>query len=188
VHEQLARSEAPCVDLVAGRVLAQRGDEALAHPLTLHAQRVNDVGLIEAVERVGDLAAQLLGDPARDQGRRPADGHLRSHLAEGDQIRAGDAAVEDVADDPDLLALQLADVAAQGVDVEQSLTGVLVLAVAGVDHRGVGPSRDEVGGAGMRRADHNRGGVVGREGRDRVLQRLALVDRGAGGLDRDDVG
>ena len=37
-------------------------------------------------------------------------------------------------------------------------------------------------------ADHDRRRVVGGEGRDRVLQRLALVDRGAGRLDRDEVG
>ena len=60
------------------RVLAQRGHEALGHPLVLEAQRVDDVGLAEPVERVGDLAAELL-DPARDQGRRAADGDLRAH-------------------------------------------------------------------------------------------------------------
>ena len=91
------------VDLVAGRVLAQRGDEALAHPLALHPQGVDDVGLAEPVEVVGDLAAERL-DPARDQGRRAAERHLGAHRLEGEQAGAGDAAVEDVADDPDPLA------------------------------------------------------------------------------------
>ena len=76
----------------------------------------------------------------------------------------------------------------QRVDVEQRLARVLVLAVAGVDHRRVGPAGDELRGAGLGRADDDRLGLVGGEGRDRVAQRLALVDRGAGGLDRDDVG
>ncbi len=40
----------------------------------------------------------------------------------------------------------------------------------------------------MRVAQHDRRRFVGGEGGDRVLQRLALVDRGAGGLDRDEVG
>ena len=105
VHQQLARAEAAGVDLEVGGVLAQRGDEALAHPLVLHPQRVDDVGLLEPVERVRDLAAELL-DPARDQGRRAADGDLGAHPLEGDQVGAGDAAVEDVADDPDPLALE----------------------------------------------------------------------------------
>ena len=96
--------------------------------------------------------------------------------------------MEDVADDPDPHPLQRAEAAAQGVDVEQRLARVLVLAVAGVDDRGRGPAGDHLGGAGVGVADHDRGRVVGGEGGDRVLQRLALLDRGAGGLDRDEVG
>src|SRR5215218_5489866 len=40
----------------------------------------------------------------------------------------------------------------------------------------------------MRRADHDCRRVIGRKGRDGVLERLALVDGGARGLDADDVG
>ena len=187
VHQQLARVQAAGVDLEAGGVLAQRGDEALAHPLLLHPQRVDDVGLLDPVERVGDGTAELL-DPARDQRRRAADRDLGAEPLEGDQVGAGDAAVEDVADDPDLAAVEGAEAAAQGVDVEQRLAGVLVLAVAGVDDRGTGPAGDHLGRAGVGVADHDRGRVVGGQGGDRVLQRLALVDRGAGRLDRDQVG
>ena len=96
--------------------------------------------------------------------------------------------MEDVADDPDLAALERVEAAAQGVDVEQRLARVLVLAVAGVDDRRRGPAGDHLGGAGVGVADHDRRRVVGGERRDRVLQRLALVDRGAGRLDRDEVG
>ena len=45
VHQQLARAQAPPVDLVPGGVLAQRGHVGLLHALVLHAQRVDDVGL-----------------------------------------------------------------------------------------------------------------------------------------------
>ena len=48
--------------------------------------------------------------------------------------------MEDVADDPDALAREVAEALAQGEDVEERLAGVLVLAVAGVDHGGVGPA------------------------------------------------
>ena len=187
VHQQLARVEPAGVDLEVGRVLGEAGDELVVHPLELHPQRVDDVGLLEPVERVGDLAAELL-DPARDQRRRAAEGHLGAHPLEGDQVGAGDAAVEDVADDPDPLALECAEPAAQRVDVEQRLARVLVLAVAGVDDRGRGPAGDQLRGARVGVADDDRGRVVGGERRHRVLQRLALVDRGAGRLDRDEVG
>ena len=74
VHEHLAGAEPAAVDLVARGVLAQAGHERLGHALLLHPQRVDDVGLVEPVERVADLAAERL-HPARDQRRRAADGH-----------------------------------------------------------------------------------------------------------------
>ena len=76
VHEHLARPEPAAVDLVAGGVLAQARDEGLVHALVLHPQRVDDVGLAQVVEVVAHLAAERL-DPARDERRRPADGHVR---------------------------------------------------------------------------------------------------------------
>ena len=93
---------------------------------------------------------------------------------------AGDAAVQDVADDPDVQAVEAADALAQRVDVQQRLRGVLVLAVAGVDDARGRPLRDQRGGADVRRADHDQVGPVGGQRRDRVLERLALLDRGAG--------
>ena len=119
------------------------GHEALAHPLALQAQRVDDVGLPDSFERVLHRAAELL-EATRDQRRRPADGQLGAHRPEGDQVGAGDATVQDVADDPDPLALERAEAAAQRVDVEQRLAGVLVLAVTGVDDRRVGPFGDHL--------------------------------------------
>ena len=52
MHQELARAEAAAVDLEAHRVLADRGHEALTHPLVLHAERIDDVRLGEAVEVV----------------------------------------------------------------------------------------------------------------------------------------
>ena len=73
-------------------------------------------------------------------------------------------------------AVEAAEPLAQRVDVEQRLGRVLVLAVAGVDDRGGRPAGDQLGGAGPRRADDDRVGLVGAEGQDGVLQRLALLD------------
>ena len=55
----------------------------------------------------------------------------------------------------------VAEPLAQRVDVEQRLGRVLVLAVAGVDHRGGRPARDELGGADVRGADDDQVGLVG---------------------------
>ena len=63
VHEQLARAEPARVDLVVGGVLADRGHEGLVHPLALHPQRVDDVGLAEPVEVVGDLESSASSIP-----------------------------------------------------------------------------------------------------------------------------
>ena len=188
VHQELARLQPAAVDLVALGVLAQRGHEGLGHALALHPQRVDHVGVGEAVvEVVGDVAAERL-DPARDQRGRAAHRHLGAELAEGEDVRAGHARVRDVADDPDRAPLERAELVPQRVDVEQRLGRVLVLAVARVDDRRRGPARDQLGGAHVRGADHDGGRVVGRQGLDGVLERLALVDRRAGAAHRDDVG
>ena len=179
--------EAAAVDLVAGGVLAHARDERVGHPLALHAQGVDDVGLRQAVERVGDLAAERL-HPARDQGRRAAHGHLCAELGEGEDVRAGHARVHDVADDPDVQAVELAEALAQRVDVQQRLGRVLVLAVAGVDDARRGPARDQLGGADVRGADHDQVRLVGGERLHRVLERLALLDGRAAGGEVDDVG
>ena len=172
--------QAPAVDAVDAGVLAQRGDEGLLHPLVLHPQRVDDVGRAQAVEREAHVAAERL-DVARDQRRRPADRHVGAHLLEGQDVGPRDPAVQDVADDPDARAVDVAQAAAQRVDVEQGLRRVLVLAVAGVDDRRRRPAADELGGAGPRRADDDRVGLVGAQREDGVLQRLALLDARAAG-------
>src|SRR3712207_9127393 len=69
--------------------------------------------------------------------------HVRAELGEGEDVRARDARVLDVADDPDPLAVARAEPAREREDAEQRLRRVLVLAVAGVDHRGGRPARDE---------------------------------------------
>ena len=176
MHEQLARAEAARVDLVALGVLAQGRHEGFDHALLLHPQRIDDICLCELVDLVGHRAAELL-DSTRDEGRRTAHRDLGAHQREGEDVRACHPAVHDVADDPDPLALDRSDALDQREDVEQGLGRVLTLSVAGVDDRGLGPAGDEISGPGVRRADDDCLRVIGRERRDRVLERLALVDR-----------
>ena len=136
---------------------------------------------------VSHAAAERL-DPARDQRGRTAERHLAAHPRPGQDVRAGHAAVQHVAHDPHLQPLERAQALLERVEVEQRLRGVLVLAVAGVDHRRARPARHQRGRPHLRRADHDRGRVVGRQGLDGVLERLALVHRRAARLDAHQVG
>ena len=112
------------------------------------------------------------------------EGDLGPHQPEGEQARARDPAVQHVADDPDPLAVERAEVLPQREDVEQRLAGVLVLAVPGIDHRGLTPAGDQVGGAGMRRANHDRLGPIGADV-VRVGPDPDLVGIGRGGRQHD---
>ena len=134
MHQELSGFQPPAVDLITRDVLAKRRHERVLHALTLHAEGVHDVGFRERVEVVGDLAAEGVRF-AGNQGRWAADGHACSHSREGKNVRACDSAVENVADDPDVEAVEAAHPLPQREDVEQRLTGVLVLAVSGIDDR-----------------------------------------------------
>src|SRR2546430_10318914 len=80
---------------------------------------------------------------------------LGAELRESPDVRARDAGVEDVAREADLEALDAAVLVADGEQVEQPLRGVLVLAVARVDHVGANPIAEELRGAGRRVTDHD---------------------------------
>ncbi len=177
------------VDPVGHGVLAQRGDEpAGAHPLELHAQDVDDVGVGHVAHVRGGLHPERRAGVAGQQGGRRDQRDARPHHLEAADARASDPGVGDVADEGDVEPVERPDLALDRVEVEQGLGGVLVLAVAGVDDRGVG-----VAGGHLARPD---GGVaddedvrrVGVEGDDGVLERLPLLHARAGALDVDDVG
>ena len=97
--------------------------------------------------------------------------------------RAGDAAVEDVADDRHVQPAERSERRfAHREEVEQRLGRVLVLAVAGVHDGGARIARDELRRADLRVADDDRVRLVRRQRQHGVLERLALVQRRAGGL------
>ncbi len=121
--------------------------------------------------------------------------------AEGGQqvdVGAGDAAVQDVADDRDPAAVEVLAESGIGPDqpaahregVQECLGGVLVGAVAGVHDRAVDPAGggEAVRGAGGAVPDDDGVGAHRLQGQGRVLERLALGDGGALGGEVDDVG
>ena len=104
-----------------GEVLARRGDEVAVHALVLDAQHHDHVrrfdGLLDRRRRADAEAREL----RRHECRGAAGPHLRAHLVQQEHVRAQDTAVEQVADDGDLQAVEALLVLADGERVEQGL-------------------------------------------------------------------
>ena len=129
------------VEPVAAAVLPHGREEGGVHPLALDPQHHHDVALGQhRVEVVGDLGRPGL-DPDRQQRRRRHQRDRRAERREQQHVRAGDPAVQDVADDRDAQPLEPAEPLAHGEGVQQRLRRVLVGAVAGVDHAAADPVR-----------------------------------------------
>ena len=159
-------------------VLANRGERGTLEALLLYAQHVDDVQLrqdgIEVARHV--VAAQNLG--RRRQQRAGGDGvGLAAHDLKGGDQRAANAGVGDVADDGDLQTVEVTLVLPDGVQVKQSLRGVVMLTVTGADNARGRILRDDVGSTGMLVAHDNAVNLVGVEGLDGIDEALAL-DRG----------
>ena len=104
---------APGVQAVAPGVLPLAGEEGGVHPLALHPQHHHGVGVGQRrVEVVGDLARPG-ADTDRQQRRRRDQGHLRAEGVQQQDVGAGDPGVQDVADDRDAQAGQVAGAAGQ---------------------------------------------------------------------------
>ena len=73
----------------------------------------------------------------RNEGRRAANDRFRAEFLEREDVRTGDAAVRDIADDRDRLAFEGAEALAHRQEVEETLRRVFVRSVAGVDDRAV---------------------------------------------------
>jgi hypothetical protein len=132
------RGEAGLAHAVGDRVLAGGREEAAVHPLGLHPQHHHrvDRGQLR-VESVRHGHRPALHPRGQQRGRSDQN-DLGAERGEQVNVGAGDPAVQHVADDRDPLAVEPAETLPQGGRVEQGLGGVLVRAVARVDHRGAG--------------------------------------------------
>ena len=176
-------------------VFARARDELALHPLELEPQHHHHVGPgqcgIEIVVR-GDLELLDLGRHQRGWGTDP---HLRAERGQRVNVRPGDTAVQDVAADHDLQSVErftgLAPGAQRAADrqrVEQALGRMLVLAVAGVEHRAADLVGNQPDRARTGMADHDGIGPHGIERQRGVDQGLALFHAGGGGMHVDHVG
>ena len=163
------------VQTVKRRVLAQRREEAALHPLALDAEHHHDV-------RPLDRLVHAKGDATRRAARGPGaeasagrTGRLRAPiLVRSADVRARDAAVEDVPDDGDLESGEALLAASDREGVEKRLRRMLVGAVAGVHDRGRPVPREEVRRPGLGMPQHDEVGGHRLEVAERVEQRLAL--------------
>ena len=161
VHDLLAGPQPLGGDAPPRRVLAQAGDEVRArlHPLVLHAEDVDDVGVADRLDVRRRLGRQLARQQCRRTDERRPDPHQRERL----QQRTRDARVEDVADDRDVQPVEPADLLPDRVEVEQGLRRMLVLPVSGVDDVRVRHPGDELRRPDLRVPDDDHVGVVGAE-------------------------
>ena len=174
------------------RVLAKRRQEPGLLTLTLEPQRDHGIGRLEClieIRLVRHARRKRSASPRRrDQGRRPRERDPSAERREGVDVRTRHAAVQDVADDDDALAVEIAERVAQGVGVEKALRRVGVPSVARVDHGGIGPLSDKVRSA-RRRMTHDDDVPAERlQGTNGVEQRLALLDGRPARRDVGDVG
>ena len=189
VHQQLARGRSRRESIWKCATYSRSdGHERVAHALELHPQRVDDVGLAH-VRRASGATSQ----PSAASSSGTSVGGPATVTCAPSSVNAWmhERATRECSTSPTIqirAPVDRAEARAQGVAVEQRLRRVLVLAVAGVDDRGVRPAREQARRAGVRRADHDRVGAVGRERRDGVAQRLALLDARAARDEVEDVG
>src|SRR5215212_2917406 len=117
-------------------VLPKRRQEPGLHALELKPENIERVGPLDRVFDSGENGdAELLHVPWQ-QRRRSAHPHLGAELGQPPDITPGHSAVENVTTDGDLEALDSVEAIAESKHVEQTLRGMLVLAVSGVDHVG----------------------------------------------------
>lgn len=116
-------------------VFADGGERAGVLPLELDAEEVEDVAAGEdVVQVVGDLDAEFFPAAGDERGGATED-DFGPQLRQPPDVGAGGPAVGDVADESDGEAGQAGAAFPDGHDVEQSLRGMLVRAIAGTDDR-----------------------------------------------------
>ena len=164
-------------------VFAEAGEVFLALALVLDPQEVHDIHFGEdIVEAVSDADAEFF-KAFRDQRGRAYECHFGAEFEEAENVGAGDAAEEDVTDDGNMESLDAAKFFPDGEDVEETLRGMFVSTVAGVDDAGVEALREESGRAWRAVAENDDVRLKGLEVEGGVLECLAFLEAGGCGGD-----
>ena len=135
-------------------ILMDGREQAVALTLELNAEQVDHVAARQdVVEPKGNFHSKP-GNALRHQSRRSADDDFGAQFQEAVNIAPGYPAMGDVSDQADGQSLQPILDSPNGEDVEQSLSGMLVGAVAGIDDTALQMLCQEMRRAGHGVADH----------------------------------
>src|SRR5882762_9221086 len=138
------------------------------------------------VHIVGYTAAHLLENARHERGGT-AEGHLRAQFGERPDIRAGNAAIENIAQNGNVQAFDFSSPFTDGKGVQQSLGRVFVGTVPGVDNTRVEHARQKVRRPRSAMTHDDEIGIQRLEVAGRVFERLAFLERGRFGSEIDDV-
>src|SRR6266571_3664404 len=170
-------------DLVKKNVIVE-GERRFVEPFLLDAQQMHDVG---AFERFLDACyaantRSLWSDGfqfARNPHGRATEREPAAEFPQQVNIRAGHAAVQDVAQDGDVQVLNRAETVADSQRIEQPLGGMLVCAVPRVDDRDIQVAGHEFRRARRAMPHHQTVGLHRAQRVYRVQKRLALFQAGS---------
>ena len=149
-HEEFrfGAADALCIHAEESGVFGDGGEEGAALAFELNAEEVNAVDFGENfVEVEGDFDSEL-SDFAGDERGRAANDDSGTEFDESVNVGAGDAAVANVTDKCHGQSGDAATVAADGEDIEQSLCGMFVGAITGIEDTSAEVSGEQVWGTG----------------------------------------
>ena len=172
-------------------VFLARRQQRPAHALVLQAQHDDDVAVLDALLQIVEDAHAHAGHVRGHQGTRADHANLGSaERGQGVDVRARHARVQHVAHDGYAQIGEILLVVADGVHVQQTLGGVGMAAVAGIDHMHMRRHMfgDQIGSTGLAVAHDKDVGRHGREIVDGVQQGLALAGRAARNVQVEHVG
>ena len=158
------------------------------HPLELDAQHHDDIRAFDGfVHRCRGPHTEPR-DARWHQRRRATDPDVRAQGLEEQQVRAQDAAVQQVTDDRQLQAADAALVIPDRQRIEECLRGMLMHAVARVDDPRATAPGQQLTGTGRGVAQHDHVGSHRLQAQRRIHQRLALHDARRRGRNTQRVG
>jgi hypothetical protein len=114
-------------------VLSQRGYVTATHPFQLKTQDIQYVGPLDGLFYPVEHVNTELIDAPRQQALRTAHRDLGTELEQTPNVAAGHPTVKDVAAYADLELTYVTAMVSDREEIQQSLSGMLVLAVTSVD-------------------------------------------------------
>src|ERR1700722_2170096 len=152
------------------------GDGRFVQPFGLHPQDNDGVGGLQRIfdaRNAADIGREGF-EFARHPHGRAAQGDIHAELAEQENVRACNPAMQNVAEDGEIQPIQFSFAVANGQRIQQRLGGMLVGAVASIHDRHPQAICDELRCTRRTVSIHNAAGAHGFESTDGIEERLTL--------------